>query len=63
MIAALMCGGETALPTTFLAAMAAVVAGSIVSWHRKRLQLLKSLHSVAMHLSALLHRAIASPAS
>ena len=50
MIAALMCGGEAALPTTVLAAVAAAVAGATVSWHRKRLQLLKLLHSVAICL-------------
>lgn len=48
MIAALMCGGEAALPTTVLAAVAAAVTGVIVAWHRKRLQLLKSLHNVAI---------------
>ena len=48
MVAALMCGGEAALPTTVLAAVAAAVAGVIVAWHRKRLQLLKSLHNVAI---------------
>ena len=43
----MMCGGETALPTTVLAVVAAVATGGVVSWHRKWLQLLRSLHNIA----------------